>query len=66
MSLAQLSARPPHPHRQSQQRLWGLGGLGDSPDGDPILEHCRACARAILAALEDIKFARPEEIQGLL
>jgi hypothetical protein len=66
--------RPPHrveggafvPHSQSQQRLWGLGGRGASPDGDPILEHCRACARAIVAALEDIKFARPEEIQGLL
>jgi len=66
--------RPPHrveggafiPHSQSQQRLWGLGGRGDAPDGDPILEHCRACARAILAALEDIKFARPDEIQGLL
>ena len=35
-------------------------------DGDPILEHCRACARALVAALEDIKFTRPEEIQGLL
>jgi hypothetical protein len=55
------------PHSQSQQRLWGLGGRGaQAPDGDPILEHCRACARAILAALEDIKFARPDEIQGLL
>ena len=66
--------RPPHrveggafvPHSQSQQRLWGLGGRGLSPDADPILEHCRACARAIVAALEDIKFARPDEIQGLL
>jgi nanoRNase/pAp phosphatase (c-di-AMP/oligoRNAs hydrolase) len=65
--------RPPHrveggafvAHAQSQQRLWGLGGRG-SPDGDPILEHCRACARAIVAALEDIKFTRPEEIQGLM
>src|SRR5262249_57871104 len=65
--------RPPHrveggafiPHGQSQQRLWGLGGRA-SPDGDPILEHAQACARAILAALEGIKFARPEEIQGLL
>jgi hypothetical protein len=43
-----------------------LGGRGLSPDADPILEHCRACARAIVAALEDIKFARPDEIQGLL
>jgi len=66
--------RPPHrveggafvPHSQSQERLWGLGGRGVSPEGDPILEHCRACARAIVAALEDIKFTRPEEIQGLL
>jgi nanoRNase/pAp phosphatase (c-di-AMP/oligoRNAs hydrolase) len=65
--------RPPHrveggafvAHAQSQQRLWGLGGRA-APDGDPILEHCRACARAIVAALEDIKFTRPEEIQGLL
>ena len=65
--------RPPHrveggafvPHAQSQQRMWGLGGR-TAPDGDPILEHCRACARAIVAALEDIKFTRPEEIQGLL
>jgi nanoRNase/pAp phosphatase (c-di-AMP/oligoRNAs hydrolase) len=66
--------RPPHrveggafvPHSQSQQRLWGLGGRGGTPEGDPILGHCRSCARAILAALEDIKFARPDEIQGLL
>lgn len=66
--------RPPHrveggafiAHSQSQQRLWGLGGRAGAPDGDPILEHCRACARAIVAALEDIKYARPEEIQGLL
>ncbi|HUG52209.1 MAG TPA: hypothetical protein VMR21_01350 [Vicinamibacteria bacterium] len=66
--------RPPHrveggafvSHSQSQQRLWGLGARGTSPESDPILDHCRACARAILAALEDMKFARPEEIQGLL
>lgn len=66
--------RPPHrveggafiPHSQSQERLWGLGGKVPAPDGDPMLEHCRACARAIVAALEDLKFARPEEIQGLL
>jgi nanoRNase/pAp phosphatase (c-di-AMP/oligoRNAs hydrolase) len=66
--------RPPHrveggafvPHSQSQQLLWGLGGSGAVPDGDPVLEHCRACARAIIAALEDIKTVRPEEIQGLI
>jgi nanoRNase/pAp phosphatase (c-di-AMP/oligoRNAs hydrolase) len=66
--------RPPHrveggafvPHEQSQQRLWGLGVRGTTPESDPIMEHCRECAKAIVAALEDIKFARPEEIQGLL
>jgi len=66
--------RPPHrveggafvPHDQSQQRLWGLAGRGLRPEGDAVLEHCRACAKAIVAALEDIKFARPEEIQGLI
>jgi hypothetical protein len=66
--------RPPHrveggafvPHSQSQERLWGLGRAGSgAPAGDPILEHCNACARAIVAALDDIKFAKPEEIQGL-
>jgi hypothetical protein len=31
-----------------------------------VLEHCRACAQALIAALEDLKFARPEEIEGLL
>src|SRR5204862_1301804 len=64
--------RPPHrveggafvSHSQAQQRLWGLGGFG-TPDGDPVLDHCTACARALLAALEDIKAVRPEEIQGL-
>ncbi len=65
--------RPPHrveggacvPHSEAQERLWGLGS-GNVADGDPILEHCRACARALVAALRDLKFARPEEIQGLL
>ena len=65
--------RPPHrveggafvPHSEAQQRLWSLGGP-DCAGGDPVLEHCRACARALVAALDDLKFARPEEIQGLL
>ena len=33
---------------------------------DPAVEHCRACARALIAALEDLKYARPDEIQGLI
>jgi nanoRNase/pAp phosphatase (c-di-AMP/oligoRNAs hydrolase) len=66
--------RPPHrveggafvAHTASQQQQWGLGGRGVKPDAEAVLEHCRTCARAIVAALEDIKFVRPEEIQGLL
>jgi hypothetical protein len=30
------------------------------------MEHCRAIARAIIAALEDLKYAKPDEIQGLI
>jgi hypothetical protein len=33
---------------------------------DPAVEHCRALTRALVTALEDLKFARPEEIQGLI
>jgi nanoRNase/pAp phosphatase (c-di-AMP/oligoRNAs hydrolase) len=66
--------RPPHrveggacvPHSQAQERLWKLGAAPGAGRGDPVLEHCRACAQALIAALEDLKFARPEEIEGLL
>ena len=70
------SRRPPHrveggafvPHSEAQLRMWKLGESVNRPgtDEDPVLEHCRACARALVAALNDLKFARPEEIQGLL
>jgi nanoRNase/pAp phosphatase (c-di-AMP/oligoRNAs hydrolase) len=71
------SRRPPHrveggafvPHSEAQLRMWRLGeGVKKQPGSneDPVLEHCRACARALVAALNDLKFARPEEIQGLL
>jgi nanoRNase/pAp phosphatase (c-di-AMP/oligoRNAs hydrolase) len=63
--------RPPHrveggacvPHDEVQQRLWGLSAERDSA---AMLEHCRAYARALVRALQDLKFARPDEIQGLL
>lgn len=66
--------RPPHrveggacvPHSESQQRMWKLGTPRTKGGSDPVLEHCRAAARALVAALEDLKFARPEEIQGLI
>src|SRR4029079_1738386 len=65
--------RPPHrveggafvPHSQFEERMWKLG-TSRGGAADPTLDHCRACARALLAALNDLKFARPEEIQGLL
>jgi nanoRNase/pAp phosphatase (c-di-AMP/oligoRNAs hydrolase) len=63
--------RPPHrveggacvPHDETQQRMWAVEG---DAAADTMLEHCRACARALVAALQDLKFARPDEIQGLL
>ena len=66
--------RPPHrveggacvPHREAEERLWRLGTGHKPGEADPVLEHCRACARALIAALQDLKFAKPEEIQGLL
>ena len=65
--------RPPHrveggacvPHSEAQDRMWKLGDGGLAVE-DPVLAHCRACARALVAALQDLKFARPEEIQGLI
>lgn len=65
--------RPPHrveggacvPHSEAQERMWKLGTSAPGVT-DPVLEHCRTCARALIAALQDLKFARPEEIQGLL
>jgi len=31
-----------------------------------VMEHCRACSRAMMAALEDLHFAKPDEIDGLI
>jgi hypothetical protein len=57
------------PHDDAQLRLWKLGGSSSTPTPgaeDPVLEHCRRCARALVTALQDLKYAKPEEIQGLL
>jgi len=64
---------PPHrveggacvPHGQAQEHMWSVAATGPGQDTD-VLEHCRASARAIVAALADLKYARPDEIQGLL
>jgi nanoRNase/pAp phosphatase (c-di-AMP/oligoRNAs hydrolase) len=61
--------RPPHrveggafvPHSPADARKWAQGG----PEGAAV-EHCREITRALIAALEDMKYARPEEIQGLI
>ena len=66
--------RPPHrveggafvPHSQSEARLWALGSTRRTGAPDSAVEHCRTCARALIAALEDLKYARPDEIQGLI
>jgi len=64
---------PPHrveggacvPHSEAQERMWSVAATGPGQDKD-VLEHCRASARALVAALADLKYARPDEIQGLL
>jgi nanoRNase/pAp phosphatase (c-di-AMP/oligoRNAs hydrolase) len=65
---------PPHrveggacvPHNEAEQRLWKTVTPGNVTDAAAALTQSRACARAIVAALRDLKFARPDEIQGLL
>ena len=58
------------PYDAAQERLWKTGvnrSDGASPDQRrSMLDHCRSIARGVIAALEDLKFAKPEEIQGLL
>jgi nanoRNase/pAp phosphatase (c-di-AMP/oligoRNAs hydrolase) len=64
---------PPHrveggafiPHNRMGERLWA-GGSPPSANSAEAIGHCRACAKALIAALEDLSYARPEEIQGLL
>ncbi len=67
--------RPPHrveggacvPHSEVRERMFALGTVaGHAGNGDPILEHCRGAARALIVALQDLKAAKPDEIQGLI
>lgn len=65
--------RPPHrveggactAHNTAQDEAFHLTFV-DAPTGYPELDHCRGCARALLAALTELKFQDPEEIQGLI
>jgi nanoRNase/pAp phosphatase (c-di-AMP/oligoRNAs hydrolase) len=64
--------RPPHrveggacvPHGEEESKL-PRRGLRDHDD-PLVLEHCSAVARAIVAALQDLSYVRPEEVVGLL
>ena len=65
---------PPHrveggacvPHTEAEQRMWKTVTASNVTDAAAAMTQSRACARAIVAALRDLKFARPDEIQGLL
>jgi nanoRNase/pAp phosphatase (c-di-AMP/oligoRNAs hydrolase) len=67
--------RPPHrveggacvPAREEDLRGWRLGNLPPpSAEGDPVLQHCRDCAHAILLALRHLHREDPQAVQGLL
>jgi nanoRNase/pAp phosphatase (c-di-AMP/oligoRNAs hydrolase) len=65
--------RPPHrveggacvPHGEAQLRLWGHGVTPQDGE-EAMLAHSRTCARALIAALRDLKMTQPSEIQGVL
>lgn len=52
-------------HNTAQDEAFHLTFV-DQPTGQPELDHCRGCARALLVALTELKFQNPEEIQGLI
>jgi nanoRNase/pAp phosphatase (c-di-AMP/oligoRNAs hydrolase) len=67
--------KPPHrveggacvPAREEELRAWRLGTQPPpSVEGDPVLQHCRDCSRAILLALRHLGREHPEAVQGLL
>jgi nanoRNase/pAp phosphatase (c-di-AMP/oligoRNAs hydrolase) len=74
LSGFKFERHPPHrveggafvPHEKTQQHLWKFANGTPSETTPGTVDHCRACAKALIAALEDLRFARPEEIQGLL
>src|SRR6185295_9270255 len=57
---------PPHrveggacvPHTDAQKRTWRLDAPERGGSEEAMLEHCRACARGLIAALENLKLAR--------
>lgn len=66
--------RPPHrveggaclPLSNEQEIRFHLTGAAPSAEGNGLLQHCRDLARALVAALRDLKVAKPEDVAGLL
>jgi len=66
--------RPPHrveggacvPLSEEQEARFHLVGAAPSAEGNGLLQHCRELARALVAALRDLKVAKPEDVAGLL
>jgi nanoRNase/pAp phosphatase (c-di-AMP/oligoRNAs hydrolase) len=65
--------RPPHrveggacvPLSDEQRTAWHLDRVAPVANG-PVVQHCRDCARVLVAALRDLERAQPGETQGLL
>ena len=66
--------RPPHrveggacvPLSSEEEQAFHLEGAAPSAEGNGLLGHCRELARALVAALRDLKVAKPEDVAGLL
>ena len=66
--------RPPHrveggacvPLSNEQEKRFHLDEVAPSAEGNGLLGHCRELARALVAALRDLKVAKPEDVAGLL
>jgi hypothetical protein len=67
--------KPPHrveggacvPAKEEELRAWRLGTQPPpSTEGDPVLQHCRDCSRAILLAFRHLGRDHPEAVKGLL
>jgi nanoRNase/pAp phosphatase (c-di-AMP/oligoRNAs hydrolase) len=66
--------RPPHrveggacvPLSNEQEKRFHLDQVAPSAEGNGLLGHCRELAKALVAALRDLKVAKPEDVAGLL
>jgi len=66
--------RPPHrveggacvPLSAEQEERFHLDQVAPSAEGNGLLGHCRELAKTLVAALRDLKVAKPEDVAGLL